>query len=93
MFQKLIDNYLIEELLEMLKEKIGSNDITYKRMSGCIMFFLDNGSILQIIPDNDERLTYANNPIYASKIEDVLNIFKLKLNRNEKIEDIIKKES
>jgi hypothetical protein len=93
LFQQIINNNLLDELANMLKCRIGNENITYKNLPGCVMFFIGNSSILQIIPDNEEKLTYANNPQYEKEISDVISLLKLKLNREIKIEEIIKKES
>lgn len=92
-FQKIIDNNLLDHLTELLKEKIGNETIEYKRLPGCIMFFIGGSNILQIIPDREEKLTYANSPIYQDEIAEVISSFKIMLNRNDKIEQVIKKES
>lgn len=92
-FQKIIDNNLLDYLAEMLKSRIGTNDITYKHLTGCVMFSIGNSSILQIIPNKDERLTHANNPQYEKEIGEVMELFKTMLSREDKIDQIIKKES
>jgi hypothetical protein len=93
MFQNIIDNNLLDLLTERLKSRIGNTDIYYKKMPSCIMFFIGGSSILQIIPDNDERLTYANHPEYQDEIREVIESFKTMINRSDKIDQIIKKES
>jgi hypothetical protein len=93
LFQQVIDNNLLDELADMLRDRIGKEDITYKHLTGCVMFFIGGSSILQIIPDKEEKLTYANNPQYEREISEVVDLLKIRLNRNEKIDQIIKKES
>jgi hypothetical protein len=92
-FRKIIDNNLLDYLTEMLKAKIGNDNIEYKHMTGCIMFFIGGSTILQIIPDGDEKITYANSPVYHDQITEVIDSFRKMLNRNDKIELIMKKES
>lgn len=93
LFQHIIDNNLLDELAGMLRVRIGKEDITYRHMTGCVMFFIGSSSILQIIPNKEEKLTYANNPQYEKEISEVVNLLKVRLTREEKIDSIIKKES
>lgn len=90
-FQKIIENDLLDYLTEMLKSKIGNDKIEYRHMTGCIMFFIGGSTILQIIPNGDEKITYANSPVYHDQISEVIESFKKMLNRDDKIENIIKK--
>ena len=93
MFQQIMDKNLLGCLTKMLEDKIGSNNINCVKNDGCIFFFIGSSSILQIIPDSDAKFTYANSPLYQEEIREVIESFKRMISRDEKIEDIIKKES
>ena len=67
--------------------------IVFKKSDMSIFFFIDGSSILQIMPDLDLQYTYANVPSYKSEIQQAINIVEKQFNREELINQIIKKES
>lgn len=91
-YRKMISNNksLLLEFIKSLEDKIGC-EIEYKITGSCIMLFIDNSSILSIIPDEDEKLTYAHSPKYESDISDAISSLRTRLKREEKIDQIIKK--
>ena len=99
LFQRLDkDNELIDffcDILEgLISNKVGHNvSVEYKRHDMSIFFFIDGSSILQIIPDRELQYTYANVPSYELEIKESINRLELQYKREERINQIIKKES
>ena len=99
LFQRLDkDNELIDffcDILEgLISNKVGYNvSVEYKRHDMSIFFFIDGSSILQIIPDRELQYTYANVPSYELEIKESINRLELQYKREERINQIIKKES
>jgi len=67
--------------------------IVFKKHDMSIFFFIDGSSILQVMPDKDLQYTYANSPSYEDDIQQAINIVEKQFNREERINQIIKKES
>ena len=63
----------------------------YCKFSLITVNLFSNSSILSIIPDEDEKLTYAHSPKYESDISDAISSLRTRLKREEKINQIIKK--
>jgi hypothetical protein len=99
LFQRLNnDNELIDFFCDILEDLISTKvgytvSIGYKRNDMSIFFFIDGSSILQIVPDRELQYTYANVPSYELEIKESINKLELQYRREEKINQIIKKES
>lgn len=68
-------------------------NIEFKKSDMSIFFFIDGSSILQIMPDKDLQYTYANVPSYQNEIRSAISVLETQFNRDERINQIIKKES
>ena len=99
LFQRLDkDNELIDFFCDVLEDlisnKVGHNvSVGFKKSDMSIFFFIDGSSILQIIPDRELQYTYANVPSYELEIKESINKLELQYRREQKINQIIKKES
>ena len=99
LFQRLDkDNELIDffcNILEdLISDKVGYNvSVMFKKHDMSIFFFIDGSSILQIMPDKDLQYTYANVPSYESEIRESIEKIEIQYKREQKINQIIKKES
>jgi hypothetical protein len=90
---ELID-FFCDILEDLISTKAGHNVIVeYKRHDMSIFFFIDGSSILQIMPDKDLQYTYANVPSYESEIRESIEKIEIQYKREQKINQIIKKES
>jgi len=87
-------NFFCDVLEDIISIKKGYKvTIVFKKSDMSIFFFIDGSSILQIMPDKDLQYTYANVPSYESEIQQAINIVEKQFNREERINQIIKKES
>jgi len=87
-------NFFCDVLEDIISIKKGYKvTIVFKKSDMSIFFFIDGSSILQIMPDLDLQYTYANVPSYKSEIQQTINIVEKQFNREELINQIIKKES
>jgi hypothetical protein len=99
LFQRLDkDNELIDFFCDILEDlistKVGHNvSVGFKKHDMSIFFFIDGSSILQIMPDKDLQYTYANVPSYESEIRESIEKIEIQYKREQKINQIIKKES
>lgn len=99
LFQRLDkDNELIDFFCDILEDlisnKVGHNvSVGFKKSDMSIFFFIDGSSILQIMPDKDLQYTYANVPSYESEIKESIGKVEKQYIREQKINQIIKKES
>ena len=99
LFQRLDkDNELIDFFCDILEDlisnKVGhSVSVGFKKHDMSIFFFIDGSSILQIMPDKDLQYTYANVPSYESEIRESIEKIEIQYKREQKINQIIKKES
>ena len=92
------DNELIDFFCDILEDVISSKvgyhvSVEYKRYDMSIFFFIGGSSILQIIPDKELQYTYATISSYELEIHESINRLELQYKREEKINQIIKKES
>ena len=67
--------------------------VEFRRIQTSIFFFIDNSSILQIMPDLELKYTYANSPHYEDEIKQVIGTAELQWKREFLIDQLIKKES
>ena len=87
-------NFFCDVLEDVISPKKGYKvNIAFKKHDMSIFFFIDGSSILQIVPDKDLQYTYANSPSYEDDIQVAINIVEKQFNREERINQIIKKES
>ena len=87
-------NFFCDVLEDIISIKKGYKvTIVFKKSDMSIFFFIDGSSILQIMPDKDLQYTYANSPSYEDDIQQAINIVEKQFNREERINQIIKKES
>ena len=99
LFQKLdkdddFINYFCDVLEESISFKSGHHvNIEYKKSDMSIFFFIDGSSILQIVPDKELQYTYANIPSYELEIKESIEKVEKQYMREQKINQIIKKES
>ena len=99
LFQRLDkDNELIDFFCDILEDlisnKVGhSVSVGFKKHDMSIFFFIDGSSILQVMPDKDLQYTYANVPSYEDEIQMAINIIEKQYKRDQRIDEIIKKES
>ena len=99
LFNKLSnDPELIERFCDILEESIlesrnkdGFIEITYRIGGTSIIFFLGGSSILQIMPDEEHKYTYANIPAFGDEIKKSIDRMCLQINRDDRIEDILSK--
>jgi len=106
LFHKLSeDENLLNFFCDLLEDLISSSNkiqrgynnykanIEFKKSDMSIFFFIDGSSILQIMPDKDLQYTYANVPSYQNEIRSAISFLETQFNRDERINQIIKKES
>lgn len=99
LFQKLdkdddFIDYFCDTLEDSISIKIGYKvNIEFKKSDMSIFFFIDGSSILQIMPDKELQYTYANVPSYESEIMESIEKVEKQYMREQKINQIIKKES
>ena len=87
-------NYFCDVLEDNISGKSGhSVNISFKKHDMSIFFFIDGSSILQVMPDKDLQYTYANVPSYESEIHHSIKMIEKQYKRNQRIDEIIKKES
>jgi predicted Zn-dependent protease len=87
-------NFFCDVLEDIISIKKGYKvTIVFKKHDMSIFFFIDGSSILQVMPDKDLQYTYANSPSYEDDIQQAINIVEKQFNREERINQIIKKES
>lgn len=87
-------DFFCDILEEIISIKVGYNiNVGFKKNENNIFFFIDGSSILQVMPDKDLQYTYANSPSYQEEIKECVKRIEKQFNREEKINQIIKKES
>jgi hypothetical protein len=87
-------DFFCDVLEDIISPKAGYKvNVVFKKNDMSIFFFIDGSSILQIMPDKDLEYTYANSPSYEDDIEKAIKIVEKQFNREERINQIIKKES
>jgi hypothetical protein len=87
-------NYFCDVLEDNISEKTKYKvNISFKKHDMSIFFFIDGSSILQVMPDKDLQYTYAHVPSYEDEIQHSINIIEKQYKRNQRIDEIIKKES
>ena len=87
-------NYFCDVLEDSVSIKKGYKvNVGFKKSDMSIFFFIDGSSILQIMPDKDLQYTYANVPSYESEIRESIERVEKQYIREQKINQIIKKES
>jgi hypothetical protein len=87
-------NYFCDLLEGEISSKVGYEVIIdFKKHDMSIFFFIDGSSILQVMPDKDLQYTYAHVPSYEKEIQSALKNIDLVYTRDQKISQIIKKES
>ena len=87
-------NYFCDVLEDNISEKKEYKvNISFKKHDMSIFFFIDGSSILQVMPDKDLQYTYANVPSYEEEIQHSINIIEKQYKRDQRINEIIKKES
>jgi hypothetical protein len=87
-------NYFCDALEDNISIKAGYKvNVVFKKEDMSIFFFIDGSSILHIMPDKDLQYTYANSPSYEDDIEKSIEMVVKQFNREERINQIIKKES
>ncbi len=87
-------NYFCDVLEDNISNKTGHRVIvTFKKHDMSIFFFIDESSILQVMPDKDLQYTYAHVPSYESEIQHSIKISEKQYKRDKRIDEIIKKES
>jgi len=99
LYQKLSEddefiNYFCDILEESISLKQGYRvSVGFKKSDMTIFFFIDGSAILQIMPDKDLQYTYANSPSYELEIKQSISKIEIQYTREQKINQIIKKES
>ena len=87
-------NYFCDVLEDSISEKTKYKvSISFKKSDMSIFFFIDGSSILQVMPDKDLQYTYAHVPSYEDEIQMAINIIEKQYKRDQRIDEIIKKES
>jgi hypothetical protein len=87
-------DYFCDLLEEVISPKKGYKvNISFKKSDMSIFFFIDGSSILQVMPDKDLQYTYAHVPSYEDEIQHSINIIEKQYKRDQRINEIIKKES
>ena len=87
-------NYFCDVLEDFISPKAGYKvNIGFKKHDMSIFFFIDGSSILQVMPDKDLQYTYANSPSYEDDIQKSIEIVEKQYKRDQRINEIIKKES
>lgn len=96
------DADLIEDLCDIIENEISDAqwnglglssykpNVTYKISRESIFFFIESSAILQIIPDKELQYTYANVPGYGDEIKKSIDIITRQINRDDKIDIILK---
>jgi hypothetical protein len=92
------DDDFIDYFCDILEESVSIKkgykvNVGFKKSDMSIFFFIDGSSILQIMPDKDLQYTYANVPSYESEIKESIGKVEKQYMREQKINQIIKKES
>jgi len=92
------DDYFLNYFCDVLEDNISEKakykvSISFKKHDMSIFFFIDGSSILQVMPDKDLQYTYANVPSYEEEIQHSINIIEKQYKRDQRINEIIKKES
>jgi hypothetical protein len=92
------DDEFIDYFCDILEESVSIKkeyrvNVGFKKHDMSIFFFIDGSSILQIMPDKDLQYTYANVPSYESEIRESIEKIEIQYKREQKINQIIKKES
>jgi hypothetical protein len=99
LFQRLDkDDNFIDYFCDILEDSVSIKkgykvNVGFKKSDMSIFFFIDGSSILQIMPDKDLQYTYANVPSYESEIRESIERVEKQYIREQKINQIIKKES
>jgi hypothetical protein len=87
-------NFFCDVLEDVISPKKGCKvNVYFKKHDMSIFFFIDGSSILNVMPDKDFEYTYANSPSYEDDVQMAINIIEKQFNREERINQIIKKES
>jgi hypothetical protein len=87
-------NYFCDVLEDSISEKAKYKvSISFKKSDMSIFFFIDGSSILQVMPDKDLQYTYAHVPSYEDEIQMAINTIEKQYKRDQRIDEIIKKES
>jgi hypothetical protein len=87
-------NYFCDVLEDNISEKAKYKvNIGFKKHDMSIFFFIDGSSILQVMPDKDLQYTYAHVPSYEDEIQMAINTIEKQYKRDQRIDEIIKKES
>ena len=87
-------DYFCDVLEDVISPRAGYKvNIVFKKHDMSIFFFIDGSSILQVMPDKDLQYTYANSPSYEDDIESSIKIVEKQYKRDQRINEIIKKES
>jgi hypothetical protein len=92
------DDDFIDYFCDILEDSVSIKkgykvNVGFKKSDMSIFFFIDGSSILQIMPDKDLQYTYANVPSYESEIRESIEKVEKQYMREQKINQIIKKES
>lgn len=98
LFNKLYEDqdyldYFCQLLEDIVFDRKNSKvNISYRKTTNSIYFFLDGFSILEVMPNQDLHYTYTNIPLYQNQIEYTISVIQKQYIREAKISEIIRKE-